>query len=99
MTSVVLAFNTTKNVLKRENDGSHKKTSAGRHFTTAEGDNVSPGLARSGSAACRRDSIFKFAAGDFYDDYGGLLRPEVSSTYGDLSQGYGTAERTADVRK
>ena len=58
-----------------------KKISAGRASKTDEGDDFSPGLARSGSAARRRDSIFEFAAGEFFDHYGGRVQPEDSSTY------------------
>ena len=57
-----------------------KKISAGRASKTDEGDDFSPGLARSGSAARRRDSIFEFAAGEFFDHYGGRVQPEDSST-------------------
>ena len=45
----------------------------------AEDDDVSPGLVRSGSASCRRDSLFKLAAGDFFHHYGWRVQPDDSS--------------------
>ena len=62
-------------MLKRESDGSHKNL-ARQRFENGRDDDVSPGLARSGTAACRRDSNFKFAASDLYDQYGRRVQPE-----------------------